>query len=205
MNLGYEVGTEAAATGGVTVAGDARGWKKIRVLLDGNDYVLQYADLDDTTHQEVTISKNSAYNFTFFSFNTESEVSVEPEKTDWDLNFTVFTNEIEGYGSYGYSDFVVTNTKGGAVSYKIDTETDTYTYEDFTLSDALSIAFDNDQRNIGSTWRVGGGPSSSPALIDTVFYIINDTAGNYYKMQFLAMYSDDGERGHPKFVYSLLQ
>ncbi|MEP5253455.1 MAG: HmuY family protein [Winogradskyella arenosi] len=205
VNLGYEVGTEAAPTGSVAVAGDARGWKKIRVLRDGDDYVLQYADLDASTHQNITISKDSAYNFTFFSFNTESEVSVEPIKTNWDLNFTVFTNEIEGYGSYGYSDFVVTNTKGGAVSYKIDTETEAYTYDDFTLTDALSIAFDTDQRNIGSSWRVGGGPSSSPALIDNVFYIVKDSAGNYYKMQFLAMYSDDGERGHPKFVYSLLQ
>ncbi|WP_407556960.1 HmuY family protein [Winogradskyella sp. 4-2091] len=205
VNLGYEVGTEEATTGSVAVAGDARGWKKIRVLRNGNDYVLQYADLDDTVHQEITISKNNSYNFIFFSFNTETEVSVEPEKSDWDLNFTVFTNEIENYGSYGYSDFVVTNTKGGAVSYKIDTETESYTYEDFSLTDALSIAFDNDQRNIGSSWRVGGGPSSSPAIIDTVFYIVNDTAGNYYKIQFLAMYSEDGERGHPKFVYSLLQ
>jgi hypothetical protein len=58
----------------------------------------------------------------FFSFNTESEVSVEPKKNNWDLNFTVFTNEIPGYGTYGYTDFVATNAKMNVQSYKV-TET----------------------------------------------------------------------------------
>ncbi|WP_179377003.1 HmuY family protein [Winogradskyella wichelsiae] len=205
VNLGFEVGTEAASTGSVAVAGDARGWKKIRVLRNDDDYVLQYADLDDTTYQEVNISKNSSYNFTFFSFNTENEVNVEPIKNDWDLNFTVFTNEIEGYGSYGYSDFVVTNTKGGALSYMIDTETTDYTYDNFTLANITNIAFDSDQRNVGSSWRNGGGPDSLPTLKDNVFYIVNDSFGNYYKVQFLALTNEAGERGHPKFIYSLLQ
>lgn len=205
VNLGFEVGTEAAATGSVAVAGDARGWKKIRILRSGNDYILQYADLDATTHQEVTISKNSDYNFTFFSFNTETEVSVEPAKTQWDLNFTVFTNEISGYGSYGYSDFVVTNTKGGALSFAIDTDETEYTYADFTLADAATITFDADQRNVGSSWRNGGGPGTLPSLKDNMFYVVTDAAGNYYKLQFLALTSDSGERGNSEFVYSLLQ
>jgi len=205
VNLGYEVSTDEAATGSVAIAGDARGWKKIRILRNGEGYILQYADLDDTTHQEVTISKNSNFNFTFFSFNTESETNVEPLKTEWDLNFTVFTNEIEGYGSYGYSDFVVTNTKGGALSYMIDTETSDYTYDNFTLSDVTDLIFTNDQRNIGSSWRNGGGPGSLPTLKDNVFYIVNDTEGNYYKIQFLALTNSDGERGHPEFIFKLLQ
>ena len=107
LNLGDEIGTEAPTTGSVDISDDSKGWKKIRILKSGNDYVLQYADLDATTHKEVTISKSTTHNFTFFSFNTESEVTVTPEKTNWDLNFTVFTNEIPGYGSYGYSDLLI--------------------------------------------------------------------------------------------------
>ena len=102
LNLGDEIGTETPTTGSVDISDDSRGWKKIRILKSGNDYILQYADLDATTHKEVTISKSTTHNFTFFSFNTESEVTVVPEKSSWDLNFTVFTNEIPGYGSYGY-------------------------------------------------------------------------------------------------------
>ena len=205
VNLGYQVGTETPATGSVAVSGESRGWKKIRITKDGNDYVLQYADLDATTHDEVTISKNSAYNFTFFSFDTETEVNVEPTKSNWDLNFTVFTNEIEGYGSYGYTDFVANNTKGNATAYMIDTEVDTFTYADFTLADVVTANFTNDQRAIGSSWRNGGGPGSLPSLKENVFYIVNDTDGNFYKLQFLALTNEAGERGYPEFVYSLLQ
>ena len=205
VNLGDEVGTEAPSTGSVAVSGDSRGWKKIRVLKDGDDYVLQYADLDSSTHEEVTISKNSNYNFTFFSFNTEAVVSVEPEKANWDLNFTVFTNEIEGYGSYGYSDFVVNNVKADAKVYMVDTDVEAFTYADFTYADVVDANFTSDQRSVGSSWRNGGGPSSLPSLKDNVFYVVNDTDGNYYKLQFLALTNADGERGYPEFVYSLLQ
>ncbi|MDX1279498.1 MAG: HmuY family protein [Oceanihabitans sediminis] len=207
LNLGNEIPTTVPATGTVAVKGDARGWKKIRILKDGDNYVLQYADLDATTHQEVTISKRNDYNFTFFSFNTESEVSVEPMKSNWDLNFTEFTNEIEGYGAYSYSDFVVNNIKGNTTVYMIDTEIDTeLTYDNFTLADVVDANFVyNDQRTIGSSWRVGGGPGTQPSLKDNVFYIVNDTDGNFYKLKFLALTNESGERGYPEFVYSLLQ
>jgi len=205
VNLGNTVGTETPATGSVSISGDSRGWKKIRVLKNGDNYVLQYADLDATTHQEITISKNSNYNFTCFSFNTESIVSVEPEKTNWDLNFTVFTNEIAGFGSYGYSDFVVNNVKANAQVYMVDTDVDAFTYADFTLTDVINANFTNDQRSIGSSWRNGGSQSSLPSLKDNVFYVVNDTDGNLYKLKFLALTNADGERGYPEFVYSLLQ
>jgi hypothetical protein len=206
LNLGNEIPTTVPATGTVAVKGDDRGWKKIRILKDGNNYVLQYADLDATTHEEVIISKSNDYNFSFFSFNTETEVSVEPIKSNWDLNFTEFTNEIEGYGAYSYSDFVVNNTKGNASVYMIDTEVNTeLSYNTFTLANVVDANFTNDQRGIGSSWRNGGGPGTQPSLKDNVFYVINDTDGNLYKLKFLALTNDSGERGHPEFVYSLLQ
>ena len=205
INLGYEVGTDTPATGSVAISGNSRGWKKIRILKSGNSYVLQYADLDATTHKEVTISKSATHNFTFFSFNTENEVLVAPEKENWDLNFTVFTNEIPGYGSYGYSDYVINNTKASANAYVIDTDVATYTYDSFSLTDVDTTKFTEDQRSIGSSWRNGGGPGSLPSLKENVFYVVNDTSGNLYKLKFLALTNEAGERGYPKFIYSLLQ
>ncbi len=205
VNLGFEVGTTTPATGSVAVSGSARGWKKIRILRAGNNYVLQYADLDATTFEEVTISKDTNYNFTFFSFNTETEVSVEPEKSKWDLNFTVFTSVIDGFGAYGYADFVVNNTKANALVYMVDTDVDAITYNDFTISNVVDANFSNDQRVIGSSWRNGGGPGTLPSLKENVFYIISDTDNNLYKLQFLALTNEAGERGYPQFVYSLLQ
>ncbi|MBO0591677.1 HmuY family protein [Cellulophaga sp. E16_2] len=205
LNLGKEIGTTPATTGSANVSGDDRGWKKIRILKSGADYILQFANLEDTTHQEVTITKDSAYNFSYFSFTTETIVSVEPEATKWDLNFTVFTDIIEGFGSYGYADYVTNNIKANVSAYIVDTTEGTLTYDNFTLTAINPANFLNDQRGIGSTWRNGGGPSTLPSLKEDVFFVLRDTDDNYYKIKFLALTNEAGERGNPEFIYSLLQ
>lgn len=201
VNLGYEVGTEPPVNGSVAIAGDSRGWKKIRILRDGDSYILQFADLNDTSHQQITINKTSAYNATFFSFNTNSVVNVEPEAAQWDLNFTVFTNIIEGFGSYGFSDGVLHNRKGGVTAYSVTT--DQYTYEDFQVTNVIENNFKQDQRVIGESWR--DVMNDEKVLIDTIFYIIKDANGNVYKLKFTALLNDNGERGYPEFKYEILE
>lgn len=206
LNLGDKVGTQKPATGSTEVSGESRGWMKVRILRKDNQYVLQYADLDATSHKEVTISKNEAYHFTFFSFDSEKVVNVEPEKKNWDLNFTVFSNIIPGNGAYGYSDFVVNNTKSNVHAYLINGEADeAINYDNFKRMDVDASQFNEDQRSIGSTWRKGGGPDTLPSLNENLFYVVKDTEGNLYKLKFLAMTNEAGERGYPKFVYALLQ
>jgi len=194
VNLGINIG------GSIHVPGGARGWKKIRVLREGNDYVLQYADLDATTHKEVVINKAEEYNFTFFSFISEGETSVEPMKDKWDLNYTVFTNIIPGSGSYVYSDFVASNSKAGVEVYQVSTSD--FTYEDFTAENIIEENLSVDQRGIGGNWRVLSQTSTS--LKDDVFFVLKDPDGNYYKIRFTALLSESGERGYPKFEYNLL-
>lgn len=199
VNMGYTVGTSTPPVGSVAVAGDPRGWKKIRILKEGEDYLLQYADLNSTTHEEISISKNNAYNFTFFSLTTKNVVPVEPEKTKWDLSFTVFTNIIEGAGSYGYSDFVLNNLKAGVKLYRVSTSVKPFA--DYSFSDINDASFEDDQRVIGADWRdvfTGG------AFTDR-YYIIKDIDNNYYKIRMLGFLNDSGVRGYPKFEYQLLQ
>ncbi|MFT5891988.1 MAG: hypothetical protein ACI9Y7_002095 [Dokdonia sp.] len=202
INLGNEIPVSEPDTGSSDVAGDSRGWKKVRILRSGNDYVLQYADLDDTTHQEVTISKSSGFNFTFFSLDTETEVNVEPQSDLWDLSFTVHTNVISfggPLGAYGFSDFVITNRKGEASVYSVST--DDFNYTNFTASDVVDAEFNAAQNVIGSSWR----SVFDGVVVDTIFYIIEDPAGNIYKVKFNNLVNQDGERGFPDFEYSLLE
>lgn len=139
----------------------------------------------------------------FFSFTAEKLVVVQPEKQDWDLNFTVFTNEIEGFGSYGYADFVVINHLAGVQAYKMEQETKSYS--DFAVSDVEISKFLTDQRAIGSDWRKGGGPDALPSLNKNVFFIIKDTEGNLYKLKFTGLLDESGARGYPAFEYCLLE
>jgi len=206
VNMGYSIPTIPAAPGSVSVAGSARGWKKIRILRNGEGYTLQYADINATTHNTITITKDQAYNFSFFSLINGAPVQVEPKKAAWDLNFTTFTNEVfendgTSSGSYFFSDFVVTNNKGGARSYQVLTSTTAY--DNFTLANVSEANFDTatDQRTIGSNWR-----SVTPIeLYSDRFYVIKDPAGNVYKLRFTSMLSQSGERGNPTFQYALLQ
>ncbi|EDM45562.1 hypothetical protein SCB49_07132 [unidentified eubacterium SCB49] len=201
VNLGYQVGVETPEPGSVAVAGEKRGWKKIRVLRQDNGYLLQYANLNDTSHQEVFIEKDANYNFSFFSFNTNNTLLVEPQAEKWDLNFTVFTNVIEDAGSYGFSDGVLHNRKGGVTAYAVSTED--IPYDDFNFGNINNSNFQLDQRAIGSTWR--NVINEDKVLIDTIYYIIKDPNGNNYKLKFTALLDDSGARGFPEFKYNLLQ
>lgn len=208
VNLGFAISTTTPTVGSVSVDGAARGWKKVRILRNGNGYKIQYADLASTTFQEKTVSKNADFNFTFFSLTTGTTVEVEPRKDKWDLNFTTFTNYVN-FGTevtYGYSDFIVSNRKGGTKVYQV-LNSDGVTYENFTQANVIDANFTTsatDQRVIGSNWRNGGGPGSLPSVRTDRFYVIKDVAGNYYKIKFLAMTNDAGVRGNPSVEYSIL-
>jgi len=211
VNLGFGLSTVVPNAGSVNAYGDARGWKKIRILKSGSDYKLQYADVAATTFSEVTITKNSAYNFTFFSFDTKAVVAAEPEKAKWDLNFTSFTNHTNmgtGLVSYPFQDFIVTNAKGGTRAYQVLNSAGV-AYAAFTLANVTTANFEApaaaDQTVIGSNWRNGGGPTTLPSIKDDRFYVIKDAAGNIYKVRFVAMINAASERGNPSFEYSLLK
>lgn len=206
VKMGNEIGTDQPETGSVAVAGADRGWKKIRILRQGEDYLLQYANLDDTQFQETVISKTPGHSFTFYSMVNGQTAEVEPEAGNWDLNFTV-NIEIEnlpGTGSqtaYGFSDYVQTNSLGNVKAYRVST--DDFSYEDFTSSDIKENEFALDQRIIGSSWRNTIPPDRG--VLSNIFYVLKDSAGNYYKLKFTAMENENGVRGYPKFKYELLQ
>ena len=199
LNLGADVGTNQPPTGSIAIAGDARGWKKIRILRQGNGYKLQYADLDATSYNEVSIAKDTDFNFTFFSFNTDEIVSVEPQKLQWDICFTVFTNVIPNAGSYGFSDFVIHNRKGGVTSYSLLDSA--VSYEDFNASNVDTTLLKENQTVIGSSWR----DVFKRKVNTNIFYVLEDSNNNYYKIRFLDLVDGNGERGYPRFEYTLLQ
>ena len=214
VNLGLAISTKAAGVGAVEADGEARGWKKVRILRSGNGYKIQYADLNSATFTEKTILKDATFNFTFFSLTSGSTVSVEPEKTKWDLNFTTFTNYIPSQDAdkkpievtYGYADFITTNSKGGTQVYQVLASAKTY--EAFVKADVVEANFTVsaiDQRIIGANWRNGGGPGTLPSIRTDRFYIVKDAAGNYYKVKFLTMTNDAGVRGNTTLEYAMLK
>jgi hypothetical protein len=209
VNLGFAVSTTTPSVGSVSIDGASRGWKKVRFLRNGsNGYKIQYANLNSATYTEKTITKDADFNFTFFSMTLGTTVLVEPQKTKWDICFTTFTNYVN-FGNevtYGYSDFITSNMKGGTKAYQVLTSE--FTFDNFAKANIVEANFSisaSDQRSIGSNWRNGGGPSTLPSVKTDRFYVLKDAAGNYYKVQFLAMSNDAGVRGNPTIKYAILK
>ena len=199
--MGAEIPT-VAGEGSTNHSGDDRKWYKIRILMEGADYKLQFAELEATEFTEVTINKNNDFNTVAFSLINNTTVEVEPIKEKWDINFAgVFGAE----NGPTYTDYVIHNTLGGVSLYQVNTGDDTPSYKAFTLSNVDEASLDSQTRNIiGSGWRnpfVAG-----PAVVnDDRYFVIKDVAANYYKLHFTAVVNENGERGNPKFEYELLE
>lgn len=213
INLGSNPGSTPPDLGKPSAdSGSHRGWKKVRILRNGNGYKFQYADLNATTFNEVLIDKNAAFNFNFFSFTANATVNVEPQKEKWDINFTTFVNTVNMGGGqlipYFYPDFIVNNSRGGALAYSVSTAD--FSYDAFTMANVDQSKFINDQRGIGSLWRgtsapgPNGDPVSQFVLKTDIFFVLKDPAGNIYKIKMTGGALPNLERGHPTFVYSLL-
>ncbi|SDQ06291.1 HmuY protein [Chryseobacterium soldanellicola] len=206
VNMGKEIFTGTVATGSVATGGDSRGWMKVQVVRFGDGYKVKYAELNSTTHKELTIAKNAAYNYNFISLKNNKEVTIQPEKKKWDICFTVFTNIITGAGSYIYADFVNVNTVGGAGAYEVvvTSGSGVEAYNNFKASDINQSKFIyNDQRVIGANWRNPVGTNGLEVYGDR-FYIVKDAEGFYFKLRFTRLTDAAGERGRPQFEYKPL-
>ncbi|UZD21945.1 HmuY family protein [Algoriphagus halophytocola] len=186
---------------------DAKPWKKIRIIRNGDGYTLQHAAGDATDFTSVDIGKDSDYNFVYFSFEN-GVVEVEPAKDTWDISWTAgtsstpFPQATNGTLAYFFQDLIYQNIYGGsAVSEVLEED---IAYENFSVQDAETLPFNStDRLTIGSNWRAGGGPSSSPAVKEDRYYVVKDSENNIYKVRFLSL-TKDGERGKPSFEFELV-
>lgn len=208
VNMGKEIFVGSVSNGSVATGGDNRGWLKVQIVRSGDGYKVKYAALNSTTHSELTVTKNAAYNYNFVSLkNNNSQVTVQPEKKKWDICFTVFTNTIAGAGSYIYADFVTLNNVGGAGAYEVLVPAPASGVEAYTNFKASNIDQSkfiyNDQRIIGANWRNPVGTNGLEVYGDR-FYVIKDAEGYYFKLRFTRLTSTTGERGRPQFEYKPL-
>jgi len=190
---------------------DAENVYKIRVLRSGDDYTLQYAKLNATSYETLTVAKDADYNFNYVSF-ANGNTTVEPAKADWDFEWTwslYFGAMPTGaFYPYAFSDLIFVNYLAGVSAAEVLAET--VTYADFSEADLVGVTFSTGRNTIGSNWR-----STSPATgaKQDLFYLIKDADGNIYKVRFISMGAqsgdtppaDGGKRGYPELEYKLVK
>ncbi|HRO69458.1 MAG TPA: HmuY family protein, partial [Chitinophagaceae bacterium] len=184
-----------------------RGWKKVRVIRNGNGgYTLQHADIAATTFTTVEISRGSDSFFKYISFEN-GLVEVEPAKDKWDFAWTYFSNATNfgaGEVPYLFQDIIIINRNVEVARVMEATKTFS-AFNESSLTDAsLALDWKTNQTAIGSDWRSGGGPGVSPAVRSDRYYIIKDGNSNYYKVRFTAL-TKNGERGYPAYETVLVK
>ena len=208
-NLVYVINRGYYENGGVSTN---RGFVKIQLTREGQNYVIKYGDIDDTSFDTHTIVKNDAFNFIFFSFD-DGLVNVEPEKGLWDVVMTTGTL-LTAFGPgelvpYNFKDLGLTNQNN--INIKAVEITTEVAYDGFSLDDAKALELVSNRTGIGSSWRAYNGSQTDPGytVVEDIFYVIEDPDQNFYKLKFTKMHCITaecaGERGYPEFTYELLK
>jgi len=188
------------------------GFKKIRVLRNANGgYTLQHADLNSETFTTVEISKDSKFNYTFFSLTTNSVKTVEPPKDRWDFvwGWSWYKTLDQGvWIPYAYSDLVFTNSRNNVQIAEVLTTA--VSYAGFNETHIAEQTFNNKRDAIGSKWRITQTGQGLPPLgvLKDRFYVIKDAAGNVYKLRWNSFHSgpaDGGTRGYPTLEFKLIK
>ena len=183
---------------GYNIDGTSRGYKKIKIdSINNNSYIITYANLDNSETQNVSITKDSLFNYKYFSFTSNNIVNIEPKKNSWDLAFTQYTHlfindtETPAYLVTG----VLTNYLNNVMIAK-----DTINaFDSITIEMIESYVFSQHQDAIGYNWKYYSFESQSYTVLSDINYIIKDISGRYFKMHFIDFYNDVGEKGYPKF------
>ena len=184
--------------------GDQRNWKKIRILRNGDNYSLQYADISSTDFNTIEVAKDDNQNFTFVDLDNGT-TSVEPAKEQWDMMYGYYSVRYstgEPAIPYGFKDYIIINRSGVSVAMVMNTET---SFEEFSTEHVGGLEFSTAINAIGDNWRNGGGPGSAPYLFEDRYFVLSDTEGNVYKLKFNRLAGTNGERGYPEFTFELVQ
>lgn len=182
---------------GYSFDGTHQGFRKVQLLtVNANEFEILVAELDGSNQQTAIAEKANDFNFTFFSFDSNSSVSIEPPKEDWDLVFGQYTYLFEPTFPYLVTG-ALSNRNGVEVAEVFDMD-----YSDITFSTIADYTFSENIDVIGYDWKtfIGG---SYVTHIDKN-YIVKTSEGVYYKIHFTDFYTSQGDKGNPQFEMSAL-
>lgn len=200
------------------------GYKKFVVEGFANDiYTLRYANLDGTGEKTVQIPVNKNKNYTYYSFQTDDVVEIEPDKGKWDILISGYTRPGGGPPPFSFviSVGALVNAYGGvrvavdnpgkdlAATDDPEAAINTFPssnsrYEEITAEDYNALQPADKQDAIGSDWYQILQPhrDGNYRIYDWKTYIVKDTEGRLFKMRFLAYKGGPNiTKGYPTFEY----
>ncbi len=182
---------------GIDASGIHRGFRKIQILaVDSSEYTVKFAEMDGSGETTLQIVKDTLYNFTFLSFQTNNTILIEPPKTDWDLLFTQYLEALNP--PYLVTGCILNRYNTAA---KMDS---TRSFEAIDLNFILSHTLSPHINSIGYTWKEYDFDAATYEVYPRMNYLIQDSDGFYYKLHFLDFYDQSGNKGNPTWEFQKL-
>jgi hypothetical protein len=201
-------------------------WIQNRGVTSDNYYAIQYVGSDESSYtfryasvqsldqvKEATVYRASAFNYVYFSFDTERALTIEPDYREWDILFTPYrgwweTDQEGIYAPFNMSGIMINNEAGVRVAHVFDPEVH---FSDIQLSSVLGLDYTDKKGAIGAEWKLLGDPESGNifTMDTTKKYIIRKPVHEsgeiqYYKMRMLEYKNDDAEDHYPTVEFSYL-
>lgn len=178
---------------GVQLNGNNIGKIKMKVLAsDATSFTIEWAPLSATTTTTSTIQKAGNGNFTYFSFEgTGSVVTVEADKTAWDLVFTSYMHIYEDGMPYNVFAPILNrhNTTAARVSSK--------DFKDIKYMDYLEADMTPNIDIIGFDWKTYNFGTGIYDTDPSKSFIVKTQHNRIFKIHFLDFYDAGGVKGAP--------
>jgi len=177
------------------------GFVKLKLLAaDANGYTIRYANLDGLNEHTVTVPRNTANNFSFFSMTTNAVATIEPGKDNYDLWFTQFMHLYHApFMPYNVTG-ILTNPDKVQAAQVYDKP-----FDQIVISDTLTHPFQSGKINVvGFEWKAYNLQTSMYTVDVNKCYLVRDRKGFIYKLHFIGFYDQSGVKGAPKFEFRKL-
>lgn len=193
---------------GLDLAGRQRGIYKLVIdSVNDDSFIVKFGKLTDTNPKTINISKTSLVRVTALLLDADGSVLLpEPPADEWDLVFTQYTTLLFTDLGEAYP-YLVTGVLLNPERITIATDTTT-AFAAIDRSFASVQAYTATLDAIGYDWKEVQGDVTTGNVTYTVrpgiTYLIREREGYFYKLRFTGFYSNEGEKGFPRFEFQRL-
>ncbi len=176
--------------------------KIIFETVDAYQYTFKYSNLNNTNLREITLAKEPAFAYTYFSIrNFDQAVFPEPVKPKWDILFTRYRTVF--YQNGNVIPYILTGVLINPDGYKVAIDsTKSFSEVDYNFAKNLFYTYNRDA--IGYNWKRFLFTPPVYQVQPQLNYLIQDNAGYYWKLHFIDFYNDQAIKGYPKFEFQRL-
>lgn len=178
--------------------GSSLGQKKVQFGMLGNDYLLRYANMDNSGDTLVLIVRDPSKDQVYYSFDM-GFVDIAPAPDQWSLLFSKYTTMLVTDEGEDYPYLVVgILLNPNEVAASLDTIHD---FMNMTRDDIADLEFTSQADVIGYDWKYYNFDAGVYTIVQDMNYVIRDRDGFFYKLRFVDFYSDEGVKGYPTFEF----